>query len=433
MRIALVSEHASPLAVLGGVDAGGQNVHVAALAAALGRRRAEVVVYTRRDDPTLPVRVSVAPHVTVEHIDAGPPHAISKDLLLPHMHDFAAELARRWRVWRPDVVHAHFWMSGRAAIAAARPLGIPVLQTFHALGIVKRRYQGANDTSPAERLHEECAVIRAADAIVATCSDEVAELGRLGADLGRVRVVPCGVDLSMFRPEGPVEPRRWPHRVVCVSRLVERKGIADVIAALVDVPDTELVVAGGPAAAELASDSEARRLQALAERIGVAARVEFRGRVDQASVPALLRSADVVACVPWYEPFGIVPLEAMACGVPVVASGVGGLLDTVVDGVAGVHVPPRDATRLADVLRELLADGQRRARLGAAGAARAHVDYGWERVAAATLDAYRTVLSRTRAQRRRAGVMRPVHATPIHGVTTNGRTHHNGAHAHGVS
>jgi D-inositol-3-phosphate glycosyltransferase len=388
VKVAMVSEHASPLAVLGGADAGGQNVHVAALSAALARRGTEVVVHTRRDDPGLPDRVAAAPGVTVEHVDAGPAEPVPKDLLLPHMDEFAARLWRSFRYDPPDVVHAHFWMSGRAALAAARPLGIPVVQTFHALGVVKRRHQGAKDTSPPTRLREEAMLAREADRIVGTCSDEVFELVRMGADLRRIAVVPCGVDLDLFRVEGPAAPRPpGRHRLLVVSRLVERKGIGDVIAALARLPEAELVVAGGPPAGELAGDPEARRLTALAERVGVAGRVRLLGRLGRADLPALYRSADLVVNVPWYEPFGIVPLEAMACGVPVVASAVGGLVDTVVDGVTGAHVPPRRPDLLAVAVTGLLADPDLRTTLAATGARRAR-RYGWDRIARSTLEAY---------------------------------------------
>jgi glycosyltransferase involved in cell wall biosynthesis len=388
----MVSEHASPLAVLGGADAGGQNVHVAALSTALARRGAEVVVHTRRDDPDLARRVDAGLGVTVEHVDAGPAEPIPKDDLLPHMDEFADRLRRSFAADPPDVVHAHFWMSGRAALAAARPLGIPVVQTFHALGVVKRRHQGARDTSPATRLREEAILAGNVDRIVATCSDEVFELVRMGADLRRVAVVPCGVDLALFRADGPSAPPTPPGRLLVVSRLVERKGIGDVVTALARLPGVELVVAGGPPAGELGRDPEARRLAAVAERVGVADRVRLLGRVGRTDLPALYRSADLVVNVPWYEPFGIVPLEAMACGVPVVVSAVGGLVDSVVDGVTGVHVPPRRPALLADAVTGLLADPGRRAALGAAGARRARRRYGWDRLAGSTLEVYAGLL-----------------------------------------
>ncbi len=393
MRIALVSEHASPLAALGAVDAGGQNVHVAALARELGARGIDTVVHTRRDDPALPKRIEFAPGAFVEHVDAGPPEPLSKDLLLPYMDEFAAELSRSWTVEPPDVVHSHFWMSGRTALAAARPFDIPVVHTFHALGVVKKRYQGAKDTSPPERLAEERSIVKAAAHTVATCTDEVFELLRLGADPGRISVVPCGVDTELFRPDGPVEPGSIVPRLVVVTRLVERKGVADVIAALPALPGVELVVAGGGEADLLRDDPEARRLAALAKELDVIDRVELRGRIDREHVAPLIRSADVVVCSPWYEPFGIVPLEAMACGRPVVASAVGGLIDTVVDGVTGLHVPPRRPDKLAQAIGRLLADPVLCERLGAAGAERARSRYKWARVADATLDVYLEVLA----------------------------------------
>jgi D-inositol-3-phosphate glycosyltransferase len=393
MRIAMVSEHASPLAVLGGTDAGGQNAHVAALASGLAGRGHEVVVHTRRDDPDSPRRARMAPRVTVDHVPAGPAKPVPKDLLLPYMDDFAADLRRRWAKRRPDVVHSHFWMSGYAAVRAARPLGIPVLHTFHALGVVKRREQGVQDTSPPERQAIEESLLHDTNRILATCPDEVFELLRLGADRNRVCVVPCGVDVGHFTPDGPaaqLPPPRDPavQRVLYVGRLVIRKGIGNLITALAEVPGAELVIAGGPDPALLETDPEVARLRTLAAGHGIGHRVRFLGRVDRAKLPALYRSAAVVASVPWYEPFGIVPVEAMACGIPVVAAAVGGLADTVIDNVTGLHVPPRDPAMIAAALRRLLADPERRRSFGAAGRARAVRRYSMDRVIAGTLRAY---------------------------------------------
>jgi glycosyltransferase involved in cell wall biosynthesis len=388
MRIAMVSEHASPFATLGGADAGGQNVHVAELARALAARGAEVVVHTRRDDPRLPRRVPFAPGVLVEHVDAGPVGSIPKDALLPHMDAFACDLEGSWRHTPPDVVHAHFWMSGLAALQAARPLDIPVVQTFHALGVEKRRMQGVADTSPPERIELEARVAREVDAVIATASQEVFSLRRLGTSAHRVTVIPCGVDLERF-----ARPSRRPcpgtrARLLWLGRLVERKGVATIIEALPSSPSADLVVAGGPPRAQLQHDSEYRRLRRLAESLGVSDRVCFEGRVDREQAARYMRSADIAVCVPWYEPFGIVPLEAMASGVPVIGSAVGGLLDTVVHRVTGLHVPPRDPARLSRAINELVADAALRARLGDAGAARARALYGWDRIAGETLAVY---------------------------------------------
>jgi glycosyltransferase involved in cell wall biosynthesis len=273
------------------------------------------------------------------------------------------------------------------------PLGIPIVQTFHALGVEKRRYQGAKDTSPATRLDEECRIARESHRIVATSTAEAFELARMGADKAKITVVPCGVDLRLFQPLGPAEgrdPRR--KRLVCLSRLVERKGTADVINALTILPNVELVVAGGPDAAQIHADPEAQRLKQIATDLGVADRVIFRGRIERADVPPLLRSADAVVCYPWYEPFGIVPLEAMACGVPVVVAQVGGLVDSIVDGVTGIHVPPRSPIALAQAIRELLEDDKRRIQLALAGTRRANRRYGWARIASDTLAVYSDVI-----------------------------------------
>jgi glycosyltransferase involved in cell wall biosynthesis/phosphoheptose isomerase len=401
MRISMVSEHASPLAVLGGADAGGQNVHVAALAQAMARRGAHVVVHTRRDDPGLPEYVQLSPGVLVHHVDAGPAQAIPKDALLEHMPAFGAALEEAWRHHQPDVVHAHFWMSGHASVPAARTLGIPVVQTFHALGHVKRRYQGEKDTSPPERLEIERGLAAGVDQIVATCTDEVFELVRLGAVSARLTVIPCGVDLDRFRPDGPREARaEGMARLLVIGRLVERKGIGNAIEALAQVPGAELVVVGGPDRAGLPRHAEAQRLLGVAREMGVADRVHLRGRVSRDDLPALIRSADAVVAVPWYEPFGIVPLEAMACGVPVVAAAVGGMVDTVVDHVTGVHVPPRDPERLAEILRGVLADPGAREAWGRAGVQRARRLYDWNRIAAATLDVYAGLTARPRRRGR---------------------------------
>jgi D-inositol-3-phosphate glycosyltransferase len=396
MRVAMISEHANPLAELGGVDAGGQNVHVAALSAALGRRGHEVTVYTRRDDPALPDRVAAWPGVEVVHVTAGPAEHIPKDELLPHIPALALGTRRDWQRSRPDVVHGHFWMSGIAALEAVRMAGlprIPVVETFHALGTVKRRHQGAEDTSPAERETLEPLVATSVDTVLATCSDEVRELLAMDVDERRIRVAPCGVDLDLLRPEGPVEAAGERRRIGVVGRLVPRKGVDIAIRALAllrsrGIADLELIVVGGPPGDEVLDDPEVRRLQGIAREAGVADRVVFRGGIPHAELPAVLRSFEAVVCTPWYEPFGIVPLEAMACGIPVVGAAVGGLLDTVVDGVTGLSVPPRDPWATAAAVERLLMDPELARALGGNARRRVEAGYTWESVARLTEEAY---------------------------------------------
>jgi D-inositol-3-phosphate glycosyltransferase len=400
MRIALVSEHASPLATLGGVDAGGQNVHVAALATALGALGHDVTVYTRRDAPDLPEAVPFAPGVVVVPVPAGPAAPVPKDDLLPLMGEFSDALAAAWTADRPDVVHGHFWMSGLAALDAAERVDLtlgghlPVAQTFHALGVVKRRQQGAHDTSPASRAFLEPGVARRADVVVATCSDEAFELKALDVPSSHISVVPCGVDIGHFTPDGPVAPRGERLRLLTVSRLVPRKGVGNAIEALGLLVragiDAELVIVGGAGDADhLEAEPETERLRRIIEAEDLQDRVVLAGAIRHDDLPAWYRSADVVVCAPWYEPFGIVPLEAMACGRPVVATRVGGLIDTVVEDVTGLHVPARDPETLATVLGALLQDPERRTRYGAAGRHRAATRYSWRRIATETARVYR--------------------------------------------
>jgi D-inositol-3-phosphate glycosyltransferase len=384
MRVAMISEHASPLAMLGGVDAGGQNTHVAELALALAQRGHEVRVYTRRDDPGLPDEVPLADGVCVEHVPAGPAERVPKDDLLPFMGEFGRWLAARWTspAFVPDVVHAHFWMSGLAALTATSVSRIPVVVTYHALGSIKRRFLGDKDTSPETRIGLERELGHLADRVVAQSTGEVDELGRMGVPRSSIQIVPSGVNIDRFTPAGPAVERSDRPRILSAGRMVERKGFGDLIRALRLVPDAELVVIGGPPAAELSGDPVAVGLSRLAEKLGVADRLRMVGSVPPEDMPAWYRSADVVACAPWYEPFGLTPLEAMACGVPVVAYAVGGLAESVIDGVTGILVPGRDVRALAGALRTVIGDEVRRMSYASAAVDRVRSRYTWERAAA---------------------------------------------------
>lgn len=232
MKIAVISEHASPLAALDGADVGGQNVHVAELSAALAERGHAVDVYTRRDNPELPERMRTEQGYTVVHVPVGPPRQVPKDELLQYMVAFGRYLGAQWDRERPDIAHAHFWMSGIAAQLAAKRRRVPTVQTFHALGVVKQRHQGHRDSSPAERLRLEVRVAQEATWVTAGCSDEAFELIRLGRDRLRISVVPCGVDVERFAPHGPIAERSGRRRIVAVGRPAPRKGLDTVIEAL---------------------------------------------------------------------------------------------------------------------------------------------------------------------------------------------------------
>ena len=396
MRIGMISEHASPLAALGGVDAGGQNLHVAELAAALVRDGHDVKVYTRRDCPDAAERVRSDAGYDVIHVPAGPEAALGKDHLFPYMRQFGRWLVRHWsdEDGPPDVIHAHFWMSGIAALEAASRHPAPVVLTYHALGVVKRRFQKAEDTSPVVRIPAERQLGQAVNRVIAQCRDEVNELAALGVAAGNIEVIPSGVDVVRFGPAGPAV-NRVPDRlrILAVGRLVPRKGFDDLIRAVSAIDGAELVIVGGPAAG-IEADPEGRRLAELAARLGIADRVRLVGAVPGADMPLWYRSADVVACTPWYEPFGLTPLEAMACGVPVVTYAVGGLQDSVVDGVTGLHVRPGDVSALIGALRRLLGGHALRQRFSRAALAMARSQLSWDTTAAKLVDVYSDVVIR---------------------------------------
>jgi D-inositol-3-phosphate glycosyltransferase len=266
---------------------------------------------------------------------------------------------------------------------------------------VKRRQQGAADTSPPERVELEARLGQDVDVVVATCSDEAFELKAMGVPASKISVAPCGVDLTVFTPTGPVDPRGSRHRIGVIGRMVPRKGMGLAISALGLLvergrDDIELLVVGGPGGPDdLVGDAEARRLMELAVSSGVRDRVDFRGPVPQAELPAVLRSLDAAVCAPWYEPFGITALEAMACQVPVIAAAVGGLIDSVVDGVTGLHVPPRDPEAIAAAIEQILDHPQESDALGRAGRRRVRTLYSWDRVASETARVYTDVVRRS--------------------------------------
>jgi D-inositol-3-phosphate glycosyltransferase len=386
MKIHLVSENAGPVLEPEVDNPGVQQVHVRALALALARAEHDVTLWTRRDAPDRPDTVELADAVRLRHVDAGPARPLAEAERIPHLPALAAALRAAWTRDRPDVVHAHSWTSGMVAVAAARDVGAPVVLTFHSLATVARRNLRSDDGSPAGRIRMEGSLARAADRLVATSSEQAAELVRLGAPRRLVQVVPHGVDTDAFTPDGRALPRGERPRIVYAGRMLPSRGVDEAVAALAAVPAAELVLAG-----DFGSDDRVR-LEGLARRHGVRDRMLLVEQLPRSRVPELLRSADVVVCVPWFEQFGMVALEAMACARPVVASAVGGLADTVVDGVTGAHVAPRRPAELAAALRTVLGCPMMTQALGVAGRDRAVVRYGWERIADATAEVYQRVV-----------------------------------------
>jgi glycosyltransferase involved in cell wall biosynthesis len=354
----------------------------------------QVTVYAQKSHPDLPGRAELGGGVQVEHIDAGPAPAGcrpagSDEELLKQVPAFSGPLRSRWQAGRPDVVHALRWTSGLAALAAARDLDIPVVQEFNSLGVTEQRGRTPGSAkAAAARIRLEPAIGRSAAAVVATNSAEVADLASLGVHRSAIRVVPWGVDIDTFRPEGPVAKRNGRPRLVTAADLAEREALETLLRALTRVPDAELLVVGGPARAELARDDAYVRLAKFAAAMGVTDRVIFTGKVEHAAMPALFRSADIVVSTCQYEPSGTTSLRAMACGTPVIAPAVGGHIDAVVDGTTGILIPPGRPALLAQRIRLLLAHPMMIEAYGVAAADRARSRYSWDRIAGETLAVY---------------------------------------------
>ncbi|SDF38819.1 Glycosyltransferase involved in cell wall bisynthesis [Lentzea fradiae] len=375
MKIAMISLQDNPSTALHDPDARGRRRHVATLSRELHRLGHELTIYTRRTDPRLPEHVRVDDGFEVVHLPAGPARPAPQEEVVPHIGEFAQCLSSRWDTAAPDVVHAHHWISGLAAVLSARGTAIPIVQSFHGLT--------GGESAEIERL-----VGRGATGVVATSGQEAAELARLGVRRSRISTVPWGVDTRLFVPTGPTTPRTGRLRVVATGDLTPQDGLDDLIVALTAVSATELVIAGGPDRRLLDRNEEYRRLRALAAAHDVGGEVSFLGHVPHSEMPALLRSADVVACPQRHASFGVVALEAMSCGVPVVATAAGGLAESVVHQVTGLLVPPQNPTLLARALRALLGDEVRRQQFGIAGQDRVRIRYGWDRVALETGRAY---------------------------------------------
>ncbi|NES15878.1 MULTISPECIES: glycosyltransferase [unclassified Micromonospora] len=393
MRVGLVCAHAGPSA---DGPAVGTHQHIARVAAELAARGHEVRVYERRDEPGQPDAAEVDGY-RLERVPVGPATPLPTAELVPHVAEFGGWLARRWSGdWTPEVVHGHYWLGGLAAAHAVRETDIPVVQTFHSLGIEQLRHLGRRYDGPGERIPLERALTRAVDIAVAQCNDEVDELTRMGLQRSAVAMVPTGVDTAQFHPDGEAAPRDQRARILSVGGLSAGHGQDDLIRAMRLVGDAELVIAGGPPVEQLADHAEARRLRELAERTGVAEQVKLVGAVPHDQMATWYRSADVVACTPHYSSAGRVSLEAMACGVPVVGYAMGGIADAVVDEVTGKLVPPGDVRGLGVALRRLLADNAGRFAYGHAAVDRVRCSYTWERTAGALERLYERVIGRRR-------------------------------------
>jgi D-inositol-3-phosphate glycosyltransferase len=424
VRIAFLSEHASPAALLGGVDAGGQNVYVDEVSRNLARRGYSVDVFTRRDNPTAPEIIDWARGVRIVHLPAGPAQPLLKDELWPYMPEFRDAFLRFMlrEDLRYDLLHGNFWMSGWVAAELSQRLHIPSVQIFHAMGKTKKKYQQEVDTSPDDRIQVEIEVIRTVDRLIAQCPSEYHELvDDYGADPKRIVTIPSAVNTRIFRPVVREEARRrigLPQDefvIVYVGRVIPRKDPRNIVRALARLQSWAeavgctrkirlLIVGGETVEPDPQATPEIGELASLARELGVLEQVLFVGKRSQDTLRYYYSAGNVAVTTPWYEPFGLTPLEAMACGRPVIGSAVGGITSTIADGKTGFLVPPRDPEQLAMRLYQFLLEPELTERMGQAARLRVEQEYTWPIVAMRTASLYETLLTARTKQPRKYSV-----------------------------
>lgn len=417
-RVGLLSVHTSPLAQAGVGDGGGLNVYVDAVARRLTARGIAVDVFTRAEGRDLPPTVRVADGLLVHHVEAGPP-GLSKEQLASHLCAFYLGLAQHPATRTLDVLHAHYWMSGWVGRKARQHLGIPLVTSFHTLGRVKNATLAPGDQpEPPLRLHAEARIAASADALIAPTPEEARLLrAEHGAAPSRVHVVEPGVDLGVFHPDHDRDAARRAlgggRIILFVGRLQPLKAPDVAIRALAALdpllpaggPPTRLVLVGGPSGNGVGR-TDAASLRTLAEDLGVADRVAFLAPRGHRELAALYRAADVVVMPSHSESFGLVALEAQACGTPVVARATGGLRHVLGPHAGGQEgggtlVDGADPRAFAAAMLPYLTDPAARRAAAERGVARAR-RFSWERTADRTLEVYRDVLApepRVAAQR----------------------------------
>jgi len=393
--------HTSPLLQPGSGDAGGMNVYIDELSRTMAARGVGVDVYTRRRQPDDPPLIEVIPGYRVIHIDAGPPSPLPISSLPRYVRTYARQVIKHLEEDPPQIIHSHYWLSGWAGLLVKRRLSIPLANSFHTLGRVKDGSRRPDD--PPEsllRIAAEHEVIEGSDCVMASTPIEAQELLEYyRADPGRLCTSPPGVNHKLFHPASRSRARQrlgvGPGPVVLfVGRIQPTKGPDVVVEAMPFIverhPDTTLVVVGGPSGPQ--GDKELASLRRRSVEMDLASRVRFLGPVPHGLVPDLYRAADVVVVPSRSESFGLVAAEAQACGTPVVASRIGGLIDVVDDGVTGILVDGWEPADHAGAVLRLLDDPELAAKMGSA-AVHWSRRFSWDATVRRYLELYRGVLS----------------------------------------
>jgi D-inositol-3-phosphate glycosyltransferase len=405
----MLSYHTCPLATLGGKDTGGMNVYVRELTRQLGKAGVQVDVFTRSQDEHVPhVLHDLGYGNRVVHIPAGPESPLLKQELAEHLSEFTAGIQAfaESKGLHYDLIHSHYWLSGIAGKELKTAWEAPLIQMFHTLGLMKQRVARIPGEAEGEyRIQGEREVLRIADWIVAATQAELAQLQWLyQADVRKISIIPPGVDLSHFYPISADEAKDFIGVPPCekmllfVGRIEPLKGIDMLIKALALMRQRDVfvclsVIGGEEANGQETGNAEMTRLKVMCEEAGVSDLITFLGKRGQDTLPYYYSAADAVVMPSFYESFGMVALEAMACGTPVVASQVGGLAFLVQDGITGFTVPVDDPEALAERLTELVQDHGLRHTMSTQAVALAH-QFSWERIAERVIALYENVIAK---------------------------------------
>jgi D-inositol-3-phosphate glycosyltransferase len=406
MNIAMLSYHTCPLATLGGKDTGGMNVYVRDLTIQLGRMGIHVDVFTRSQDEHVPhVLHDLGFGNRVVHVPAGPEIPLPKHELVEHLPEFVKGIQQfaTDKGIRYDLIHSHYWMSGLAAAQLSDMWsGVPIVHMFHTLGEMKNRIaRNSEEKEGNYRLEGERKVINIADRIIVSTVAEQAQLEWIyQADISKISIIPPGVDTGHFYPIPVDEARQYiglksyNRMILFVGRIERLKGLETLIRAIACLRLKDLkepvrlaVIGGDPEAGPDELTEEMARIQKLCDELTVGKMVAFLGKQGQDTLPYYYSAAEVVVMPSYYESFGMVALEAMACGVPVIASQVGGLAFLVQDGVTGFTIPSEDHDTLCEKLTALLGDESLRKQMGRAAADYAK-KYDWKKIASEIVGIY---------------------------------------------
>lgn len=413
IRIAMISEHGDPLSPLGGQQSGGQNVYVYELARAFSKLGIQIDVFTRWDNRKSAQIVRFAKRAKVIRLKAGPRQFVSKDKFGPLMPEFVEKFLEYTRTFKVkyDLIHSHYYFSGWAGLQLKNILKIPLVVTYHSLGLLKKKAMGDKDTSPTERLEIERLIMNKADSIIATSPQEKISMKiEYEPKKNNIVVIPCGVNLNRFFPIDKEIARKklglglGKKIVLFAGKMERRKGGLTVVAAIAkikkDWPEIynqmEVYMFCGDPRKTLKKEKQEQSYKVILKSAIKEAKIEDRTKlmhgIEQNKLHYYYCASNVIIMPSYYEPFGMVAVEALASGTPVVASNVGGLKWTIEDGITGFHAEPKNAIKFARCIVKILSDPELEERLGKNGVIRVKQNFNWSIVAEKILEVYKELI-----------------------------------------